>query len=170
MVDLVNMDADSDLDSQFDSDDSEEELEEFEEDMMLLVVAAVADLVFLAAVCGVAICFRFHNIPFAWHEVVWPNCIKTARSIISPTSDNDVPRTRQKAHWTTSEEAVLIQFLFERKNEMTWRTMFNYRVFRQAAKAVNRFHEKGARKTSISSRSKWTRVCTAFLFVRVFNL
>ncbi|KAI0270320.1 hypothetical protein BGY98DRAFT_1100725 [Russula aff. rugulosa BPL654] len=31
-------------------------------------------------------------------------------------------------------------------------------VFKQAAKKLNRFHEKGAKKTSISCRSKWTRL------------
>ena len=90
------------------------------------------------------------------------NVTKTLSSISPPTSDNDV-HPRKRAHWTIFEEAVLIQFLFERKNEMTSRTMFKDKVFKRAAEVLNRFHEKGARKTSISCSSKWTKVCTVFL-------
>jgi hypothetical protein len=46
---------------------------------------------------------------------------------------------------------------------MTPRTMFKDTVFKRAAKALNRFHEKGARKTSISCRSKWSKVCISFV-------
>jgi hypothetical protein len=51
---------------------------------------------------------------------------------------------------------------------MTWRATFRDPVFKQAAKKLNLFHEKGARKTSISCRSKWTRVHTVFFFLKVF--
>ena len=153
MVDsiMVSMDADSDSDDQFDTDE-----EELCEKVMLRIAAAAANCVFFAAVCGSQVCSRFHNIKFPWHTITWPVITTNSRSR-PPASDADV-HTRRKTHWTIFEEAVLIQFLFERKDRMTWRAMFNYIVFNEAAKALNRFHEKGARKTSISCRSKWTRV------------
>src|SRR6266852_5790865 len=46
--------------------------------------------------------------------------LKTLSSISPPISDDLCKR----AHWTIFEEAVLIQFLFERKNKMISRTMF----------------------------------------------
>lgn len=163
MVDLVNMDVDSDLDGQFDSDEEED----IDEDSMLRVVAAVTNFAFFAAVCCLQICFRLRSIEFPWHTITWPIITMNTHSSLL-TSDNDV-HPRQKAHWTSFEEVVLIQFLLERKNQMTWRSMFNDIVFKQAAKAVNRFHEKGARKTSISCRSKWTRVRTVFFLVRALT-
>ena len=152
--------------SQFDSD--EEELEDFEEDLMLLVAAAATTFVFFTAVCCVQTIFRVRKIEFPWHTITWPTIVvNTPSRSILPPSDDDM-HTRKKAHWTIFEESVLIQFLFERKKGMTWRATFRDPVFKQAAKKLNRFHEKGAKKTSISCRSKWTRVRTVFFFLNVF--
>lgn len=100
------------------------------------------------------------------YNVAPPTVIMRTYASIKPSTFDP----HKKAHWTTFQEAVLIQLLFERKNEMTSRTMFKDAVFKQASKALNRFHKKGTRKTATSCRSKWTRVCTIFLFIRVLNL
>ena len=99
------------------------------------------------------------------YNVTWPTIVtKTLSSKGVPTSNNHV-LPRKRTHWTIFEEAVLIQFLFERKNEMVSRTMFKDGVFNRAAKALNRFHEQGAKKTSISCRAKWMRVCNVSVHV-----
>jgi hypothetical protein len=151
---MVNVNMFADLDGQFDLDE-EEDLEE--------------DVIMQAAY-DAAICVLFALVRYAQthrHNFVCPPNTKklllsALPSISPPASDNDV-HPRKRAHWTIFEEAVLIQFLFERKNKMISRTMFKDTVFKQAAKALNRFHEKGGKKTSISCRSKWTKVCISFV-------
>lgn len=149
----VNMNMFPNLDGQVDSDgDEEEDGEKF------IMQAAYA-----AGFCALFSAARY--LQTRYNFVCPPDTMKFLSSapppISLPTSDDNV-HPRKRAHWTTFEEAVLIQFLFERKNEMTARAMFKDSVFKRAAKALNRFHEKGARKTSISCRSKWTRVCISF--------
>jgi hypothetical protein len=147
----------ADLDGQFDSDEEEDLAED------LVVQAASA-----AAICALSVTVRYLQTHYNFTcPTTVLNVMKTLSSKSPPTSDNYVD-PRKRAHWTIFEEAVLIQFLFERKNKMTSRTMFKDTVFKRAAKALNRFHEQGARKTSISCRSKWKRVCTVFLLYTLY--
>ncbi|KAI0270321.1 hypothetical protein BGY98DRAFT_1010345 [Russula aff. rugulosa BPL654] len=147
---MVNVNMFADLNGQFDSDEEED----LEEDGFMQA-AYDLDIWYLFSLVRYSqtLCYNF----------VCPPDVKkllssALPSIISPpTCDNDV-HPRKRAHWTIFEEAVLIQFLFERKDKMNSRTMFKDTVFKRAAEALNRFHEKGGKKTSISCRSKWTKL------------
>ena len=152
---MVNVNMFADLDGQFDSDEEEDLKEDG-----FMQAAYDLDIWYLFSLVRYSqrLCYNF----------VCPPDVKkllssALPSIISPpTCDNDV-HPRKRAHWTIFEEAVLIQFLFERKDKMNSRTMFKDTVFKRAAEALNRFHEKGGKKTSISCRSKWTKVCISFV-------
>jgi hypothetical protein len=143
-------------DGQFDSEEEEDLVEDF--------MVQAARVVALGALFAVVYVLQTH------YDAACPTFVMKTLKTLSlespPTSDNYVDPCK-RAHWTIFEEAVLIQFLFERKYKMTSRTTFKDTVFKRAAKVLNRFHEEGARKTSVSCRSKWTRVCIVFSFVHV---
>src|SRR6266852_3371500 len=147
----MNMNTNTDLYGQIDSDEKKNLKEK---DFIRQTLHAGLIYALFHIVCHI----RTH------YNVTLPPIVPKTLSL--PTSDNYV-HPRKRAHWTIFEEAVLIQFLFERKNKMISRTTFKDTVFKRAAKTLNRFHEQGARKTSTSCRSKWTRVCTVFTFVHV---
>jgi hypothetical protein len=89
------------------------------------------------------------------------------RSSNSPPASEDPTSPREKAVWSTDDEEFLIQFLLERKGEMTSNAMFKETVFKEAGEALDKRLKKGAKKTALSCKTKWMRVCISFVFLAV---
>ncbi len=94
--------------------------------------------------------------------------MQTRSSKKRPIPDDMGGSKKGKAHWTPQEEAALIQFLFDKKNETTSGTMFKDSIFQQAALHIQPLHVKGSQKSMSSCKSKWKSVCISF--VRVFTV
>jgi hypothetical protein len=65
--------------------------------------------------------------------------------------------------WTTLEEGALLDFLSEKKHEMTLGGLFKDVVLKQAASATREYHERGVEKNVNSCKSKWRNACISFV-------
>jgi hypothetical protein len=71
------------------------------------------------------------------------------------------------AHWFTSDEAALIEFLITHKAEVGDGFNFKAVTWTAAAAHMVAYTEKGDTKTAGVCKNKWTRVCTAVLFFQL---
>ena len=73
-------------------------------------------------------------------------------------------REREKASWSSEDEAKLLAFLMERRASMSDNQMFKGAVFNEAATELNKSLVKGGPKTEASVKAKWGRVCHPFCY------
>jgi hypothetical protein len=76
--------------------------------------------------------------------------------------------SRKNAYWTQTEEVALIEFLTERKGDMTSGNTFKEKVFSQAAEKIKHLHQRGAIKDFKSCKSKWTSVCISLYVLYLY--
>ncbi len=81
-----------------------------------------------------------------------------------PASANNSSPSKSKVQWTNLEEAVLIDFLFHNKDEMTNGSTFKAPVFQKVAKHIQPLHVKGGWKGRLSCKTKWKNVCISFVW------
>jgi hypothetical protein len=67
------------------------------------------------------------------------------------------------AHWVSSDEAALIDFLVARKEQVGDGFNFKNVTWTAAAAHMVAYTEKGGPKTAAVCKNKWARVCASVL-------